>query len=161
MSKPNTHWLSIILLNAALLFSGSALAKGQDALGSEQIIAPESKDTKSASASTTYIVLGAGAAPYFKGTDQYRAIPFIAGGYENDSVQITSRGLGADINLNPNKRLAYGPIIHWRTEHKHSKANGRARLLDDKDGTLELGGFIGYALLPDSYGYDRLQACTM
>lgn len=152
MKNFNGRWLAYIFLSSAIFSSNYALAQKTNTLPTEQVAPTKAKDPTRFG----FLVLGIGAAPYFKGTDKYTAIPFIAGSYRTGSTHITSRGLGADINLNANQRFAYGPIVHYRTKVKSSKASGRASLLDDKKGAAELGAFVGYSLLRDAHGQDRL-----
>lgn len=151
--KTSKSIFSFILLSFCLFVIGNnATAQNRNTISADQV----SSSSTDASPSHGLLILGAGAAPYYMGTDKYTPIPFIAGSYRKGSTRYTSRGLGVDINLNAGHRLAYGPILHWRPKQKRSHARGRAKELDDIKGSAELGGFVGYRLGGNQYGQGRL-----
>lgn len=91
-----------------------------------------------------FLAAGAGVAPTFEGTDNYHAIPFIAGKLQWYDKAIALRGSGLWLDMNANSSFEYGPILNWRTKRNSSDGNGKIKHLSDVKAAIELGGFLGY-----------------
>lgn len=95
-----------------------------------------------------FVAVGVGVAPEFLGSEDASAVPFFAGRYNAGLAVLELRGLGlaADF-LGPRTggAIAAGPLIRYRFG-RDDVDNDAVDALEEVDGALELGGFVGYSL---------------
>lgn len=107
-----------------------------------------------------FIVVGAGMAPEYDGSEDYSAIPFIFGraNYEYRYFQLT--GTGAKINLINHPNWQAGPVLNFRFGRDDDVDNDIIARMAEIDDSFEAGGFIGYSYSPNFTAKDSLSFNT-
>lgn len=86
--------------------------------------------------------LGVGLAPEYEGADEYMVLPLPRLKYETDVVTFETSGLGVAADIVTARGFDGGPIIRWNMG-RSDVDDAVVDRLDDVDGGLELGGYIG------------------
>ncbi len=108
--------------------------------------AASAQDSSSGGA-RNYFAVGVGAVPEFEGSDDYQAIPFVAGRYATDYATFELRGLGfsADFAAPRSEGRVLGGVILNYDLGREDADNPVIATLTEVDPTLELGAFVGYS----------------
>lgn len=91
-----------------------------------------------------HIVLGAGMAPDYEGSDDYEAVPLIAAKLEYDGYYLETQGLGLRANVSPFSGFEFGPAISYKSGRDDDVDNPRVAALREIDSTLEGGVFFKF-----------------
>lgn len=98
-----------------------------------------------------FVSLGVGAAPEFRGADDYQIIPFATGRFELGGATLDVRGPRVSADILPffvgQTGFSAGPVVAYRGG-RDDVENNQVDALDDIDGAFEVGGSIGYAFAP-------------
>jgi outer membrane scaffolding protein for murein synthesis (MipA/OmpV family) len=87
--------------------------------------------------------LGAGLAPDYEGSEDYKAIPMFMVNYNYDSGRFVKlMGTNLKVNLLADKQYSIGPVANYRMK-RDNVDNNQVDDMDKVDAALELGGFAG------------------
>ncbi|WP_170975489.1 MipA/OmpV family protein [Martelella alba] len=95
---------------------------------------------------TGQFTLGAGMAPEFEGSDDYKAVPLVLGRVAYETYYLEIQGSSARINLSPLPNIAFGPAVASRGGRDHSVDNDRIARMHEIDRAFEAGGFVRFSL---------------
>jgi outer membrane protein len=121
---------TIAALNVLMLctagFSGFALAQDGDA----------------DSGVGGHVMLGAGMAPEYEGSEDYKAIPLLAAKVQYDDYYIETRGLGARANISSIPGVEFGPAVSFKGGRDDDVENEAIANMREIDDTVEAGAFV-------------------
>jgi outer membrane protein len=138
--------LGVTLLVSASLFCTAAQAAstiGSIGAGGEALpeFQPKAKGTQ------VQLGLGAGVAPDYEGSDEYRAVPLLYARVDWASGMFVylEAGSGLRVNLVPSPNWRLGPVLKY-IPARDNVEDKRVDKLEDVDAAVMLGGFAGYDL---------------
>jgi len=91
------------------------------------------------------IGLGAGVAPDYEGSDDYRFLPFPSFELRHEGFGIRTNRLGVEADLIPFQGFEMGPVVRYNMGRNNVR-DDVVDLLPEVDGTAELGGYVGAGL---------------
>lgn len=88
------------------------------------------------------IGLGAGVAPDYEGSDEYRFVPLPSFDARYEGFGIRTSRLGVEADLIPYQGFELGPVVRYNMGRDNVR-DDVVDLLPEVDGSVELGGYIG------------------
>jgi len=135
----------VFVLSSAVFFCTQvhAAAMGASSLGSGGEALPESQPK--AKGTQVQLGLGAGIAPDYEGSEDYRAVPLLYARVDWASGMFLhlEAGSGLRVNLIQSPTWRLGPILKYIPARDHVEDN-KVDKLKDVDAAVMLGGFAGY-----------------
>lgn len=142
-----------------LLYISKIVASSVFALGimvSSVYAGDDSKEPSEGGKSVSgYAVLGVGVAPEFEGSEDYTAIPFIAGRVQYEQRYIDIAGPALSINVLNSSRFNLGPAVSFRGGRDDDIENETVARLGEIDDAIEAGMFARINFKPDLRNGDR------
>jgi len=90
---------------------------------------------------TGTIGLGAAIVPRYEAGDEYFVVPNIPLRLQYKGFQLSTRGLGLELDVIPHRGVDFGPVISFRNGRRDANSRQIAAL-DEVNPALELGGFL-------------------
>ncbi|MEL6978899.1 MAG: MipA/OmpV family protein [Pseudomonadota bacterium] len=90
--------------------------------------------------------IGAGAAPDYEGSDDYTVIPLPNFELSRGGYGVKTNRLGLEADLTPSRSFNAGPILRYQFGRDDDVEDSRVSRLDEVDPSIELGGFVSYAI---------------
>ena len=86
---------------------------------------------------------GAGFAPDYEGSEDYKAVPLLLARVQRNEIFVTLEANTLRANLLPFPVFQAGPLVRYRPE-RDDVDNDAVDDLEDVDAAVELGGFVGF-----------------
>jgi outer membrane protein len=145
---------AVLLCSAAVVVGilwGTA-ARGQDAKAPPQGDDPAQGPDQGWSG---HLAAGALAVPDYEGSEDYQAVPLIAGKLGYDSYYLEIQGPELRANVSPFPGWEFGPLVGMRSG-RDDVENDRVDALRSIDDSVEVGGFIKVSLYQLVHPTDEL-----
>jgi len=132
-----------LLVSASLFCAAAQAGSTVGSIGAGGEALPESQPT--AKGTQVQLGLGAGLAPDYEGSDDYRAVPLLYArvAWESGMFLHLEAGSGLRVNLVPSPNWRLGPVLKY-IPARDNVEDKKVDNLKDVDAAVMLGGFAGY-----------------
>ncbi|MFC7053841.1 MipA/OmpV family protein [Hansschlegelia quercus] len=93
---------------------------------------------------SVFVALGGAIVPEYAGSKHYKAAPFGVANIDWRDLQLQIRGPEARLDLSGDNPWSFGPVVKYRGD-RDDDVKGPVQHLPKLDGSLDVGGFVGYA----------------
>jgi len=145
-----------IACTAAAFLTHAAPASAQLLNTTEPAAAPDADDAPEKTFSGM-IAIGGALAPSYDGASTYDPVPFAMANIRYRGIEFKAAGPSLAINVAGDSSFEFGPVIGYSGGRDAKDMKGPFKLLDEIDGTLELGGYAAYHFGGNENGEGQIQ----